>query len=147
MMTDRSIFEIEIHPLVQAGCIIACIILFSLIGRGTELIGLTREDPIFPWIIAVTFLLFFAIGNSVMGIAYKNQGKYAYYSMIGFGFVALAGGTFAYFMSGVPLSEAKSIKWIYIVFSMGYVLFFTMIRAMRRIVQIAQKQDSRLRGE
>lgn len=146
-MANRSIFEIEIHPLVQAGIILGAIAIITLLGLASEALGISKEEPIFPWIISVTMLLFFAIFNSVLGIAYKDQGKYALMSMLAFIVVAVLGGGLAWLISGVSLNDAKSIKWIYVVFSVGYILFFTMVRTMRRIVSIAQKQDARLRGE
>jgi len=47
----------------------------------------------------------------------------------------------------MSIYEAKSFRWIYIVFTFGYLLFLCILRAMRKIVHIAQKQDARLRGE
>ena len=49
--------------------------------------------------------------------------------------------------SGLTIDEAGSFRWLYVVFTMGYIILLAIVRSMRRIVAMAQKQDKRLRGE
>lgn len=146
-MPRSSIFEKEVHPYLQGGVILGGIFIFTCLGLATDAVGLTREDPIFPWMVSVSMLLFFAIGNSVLSLSYKDHKKYWMYSIVAFLSVIFFGGIMAYLFSGISIHDAKSIKWIYVVFSVGYMLFFTIVRSMKRIVTMAQDQDARLRGE
>jgi hypothetical protein len=57
------------------------------------------------------------------------------------------GGLLAYLISGLSIDEAGSYKWILFIFTFCYILFLSIVRAMKKIVTIAQKQDKRLRGE
>lgn len=95
----------------------------------------------FPWTIAASFLLFFAAGNSVMSLLSKNADQYWTRSILSFvGLAVLAGGT-AYLFSSLGMSEAGSYKWIYIVLTIGYLVFMSIIGFMKKIVEFAQREE------
>jgi hypothetical protein len=58
-------------------------------------------------------------------------------------FVALAviSGLFAYLASGIWIDDAGSYRWIYIVVSIGYVIFLSMVTFMKNIVEFAEKEE------
>lgn len=147
-MSDHvSIFNREISPLLQVGAILAVSVLISLIGK---LLGLDTEDSlgaVFPWTISATFLLFFVIFNSALSFSYNNQNKYWLLSILSFVVLVGVGGYLSYLLSGLSIYEAKSMKTIYIIFTIGYVVLLVIVRSMRNILQIVLKQDKRLRGE
>ena len=64
-------------------------------------------------------------------------------------FIALlvGGGFLAYLVSGVTIDEAGSFRWLYVVLTMGYLIFLAIVQSMKRIVDIAIQQDKRLRNE
>ena len=101
----------------------------------------------FSWTIAAAFTLLFGVANSILSLAASDQNKYWMNSIFSYLVVVIIGGSMAWLFSGQTIYEAKSFRWIYIVFTFGYLLFLSMTRVMRKIVQIAQKQDARLRGE
>lgn len=45
------------------------------------------------------------------------------------------------------MDEAGSFRWLYIVFALTYLVFISIVNMMRKIMEIAKKQDARLRGE
>ena len=104
-------------------------------------------DEHFPWTVAASFTLLFAVGNSILSLGASDQNKYWGNSIVSYMAVVVGGGVIAWLFSGQNVYEAKSFRWIYIVFTFGYLLLLSMVRAMRKIVQIAQRQDARLRGE
>ncbi len=110
-------------------------------------LGMFELADYFPWTVAAAFTLLFGVINSVLSLGAKDQNKYWGSSIMSYMGVLVVGGLMAWLISGQSIYEAKSFRWIYIVFTFGYLLFLSVVRAMRKIVQIAQEQDARLRGE
>ena len=47
----------------------------------------------------------------------------------------------AWGFSGVPLNDAGSYRWIYIVVTVGFIVFLTMVNLMKIIVNYAEKEE------
>ncbi len=146
-MDTPSPFKKEIHPLLQAMVVGVSIPVILLLFMIPKWLGIYSLQSYFPWTVAAAMTLFFAVGNSILSLGATNQNKYWGNSIMSYMGLLLFGGFIAWLFSGLNIYEAKSFRWIYIVFTFGYLLFLCMVRAMRKIVQIAQKQDARLRGE
>lgn len=147
MTNQVSLFNKEINPLLQAGVILAISITIVLIGKLLSLDVEGKFGTIFPWSMSASFLLFYVIFNSAFSFSYNDQNKYWMLSIVGFIGLVLIGGYLSYFLSGMSIGEAKSMKSIYIIFTIGYIVLLTIVRSMRSILQIVLKQDKRLRGE
>ena len=132
---------------MQAVITVICIPVFMFLFFIPSWLSVYDPDPYFPWTIAASFTLLFAVMNSVLSLGASDQNKYWGNSIIAYMAVVVAGGFIAWLVSGQNIYEAKSFRWIYIVFTFGYLLFLSIVRLMRKIVQIAQDQDARLRGE
>ncbi len=146
-MESQTIFSREIHPFKQAGGAIILLLIFQLLGllfRGTAFFG---EESVVFWEISMTILLAFMLFNSVMSIPYKNRGLYFRNSLISFVTIAVISGGLAQLLSGQSMDEAGSFKWLYFLFTFVYLVFISIVNAMRKIIEIAKKQDARLRGE
>jgi len=143
-VNNNSILEKKIHPLKQAAGIAAIVIFFLLIFK---MVQSDDTDPRVFWEIAATGLLFFAIMNSVLSIAFEDQNFYWLYSIIGFALLLVSCGGLAFLCSGITIDEAGSFRWIFLVFTMGYIILLAIVRTMKKIITIAQREDKRLRGE
>lgn len=145
--SDKSIFEYNIPPYIQAAVVLAAVVVFILVTKLCGAIGIAEVDGGTPWLIIASMSFFFALGNAVMSLAADDQNKYFLHSLLSFvGLVAIGGGI-AYLFSGQSMDNFGSFRWLFVLFAMGHVFFLLLIRTMRKIVKIAQKQDSRLRGE
>ena len=145
--SNKSIFEYNISPFLQAGAVLATILVFMVVSFALGKTGLVDTDGGTPWLISCSMTFFFAIGNSVLSLAADDQNTYWWQSILSFVLLALLGGSMAYLFSGATIGEVDSYKWLYVVFTFGHILFLAIIRTMRRIVNLAKEQDSRLRGE
>lgn len=144
---QKSILEYNIPPLLQAGALLATVVVFILGGRLISLTGWVDVDAGTPWLVACSFTLFYAIFNSVFSLSAKNPNNYWLHSLLGYLMVSVGGGLIAFLFSGHTMDEVGGYKVIYIVFTMGYILLLIIMRSMKRIVTFAEKQDGRLRGE
>jgi cation transporter-like permease len=143
---SKSLYAKKISPFLQVGVVLAIIVIFNLFAIGFKSIDLFT-DPGNPWLITTSFVLFYALVNSVLSIASDNQNRYWLHSIISYVILLVVGCLIAYLFSGLSIDEAGSYRWILLIFSISYTLFLAIVRTMKRIVKIAQKQDRALRGE
>ena len=136
-----SFLEQKMAPLKQAGLFFGGAIFFMLL---TLLLNQTQWyeiDTLFPWSIATAFLMLFAIFNSLMSLNADSFMKYWASSIYAFMGLALGNGLAAWLFSGIPIGEAQSYRWIFIVITIGFVVFLTMVNLMRKIVTFAEKEE------
>ncbi|HMQ07992.1 MAG TPA: hypothetical protein PKC30_11865 [Saprospiraceae bacterium] len=144
---DKSIYAKSISPMLQAGVIYVLMLIFNIFSYFASFTDLFMIKQGAPWVIFSSFLLFYALINSILSIAARDRNKYWLYSILSYAGLGLAGGTTAWLISGLTMDEAGTYRWILFIFTFGYVLLLSIVRAMRKIVTMAQKQDKRLRGE
>ena len=141
MTTQGSIFERRVDPVLQAGVILAMVLVidvFSLIIAGTNTVGVSNR---FPWLCAASFMLFFALFNSVLSASAQNTAKYWGRSMYSFMGLALGAGLLAWAFSGISIGDAGSYRWIYLVVTVGYLVFLGMISLIKNVVTFAQREE------
>lgn len=137
----ESIFSKTINPVYQAGLALAGVVVFSVAAKLVGMTGLTEVPQRFPWMSAASFLLLFALFNSVFSLTSKDLMKYWGRSMYCFiGLAATAAGA-AYLLSSMTMSEAGSYRWIYIVVGIGYLVFLSLMAMLRKIVEFAQREE------
>ncbi len=141
-----SLFNRNISPFIQAGFVFALILVFLLLGKLGELIGM-GSDETYGWLVSCSMLLFFALFNAVLSISATNRNTYWLHSVLAYVGLAALGGCVAWLYDGLTMNEAGAIKWLYFVITFGWLLFLSIVRAMKRVVNLAIKQDKRLRGE
>lgn len=144
---QESPFDVAYAPIRQAIVIIIAIPVMIFIFWLPSRAGLFALDESFPWTVSAALTLLFGVGNSVLSLSAQDQNKYWGRSIVAYMTVVVASIAIAWLFTGESIYEAKSFKWIYVVFTFCYLLFLSIVRAMRKIVSIAQKQDARLRGE
>lgn len=129
------------HPLNQA-ILVFGVALVLLIGNWlVNLIAPSTIDRLFPWSIATAFMLFFALMNSLLSLRADSFAKYWQASMYSYMALALGTGLIAWGFSGIPIGEAGSYKWIYLVVSFGFLVFLSMINFVKIIVKYAEREE------
>jgi hypothetical protein len=111
------------------------------LGWLTRVSGLMDVEVLFPWAIATAFTLLFALLNSLMSLSADNSIQYygsSVYSYVGLAFM---NGVAARYISGVQLADAESYRWIYIVITIGFLVFMSMVNMMKKIVQFAEREE------
>ena len=146
-MQQKSIFEKELSPFYQLfivlGIAFVLMIFSSLMPRPQNI----QKVFNMPWIIICGMLLFYAMFNSVLSFASVKRDSYWWQSLASFAILMIAGSFMAYGFSGITMDEAGSIRWIYFVFTFGYLVFLSIVNLIRFLTELAQKKDKMLRGE
>jgi hypothetical protein len=140
-MAETSIFERKIDPLHQAGAALAAVLVFDIIGGAFTSPAVDGSPSKWPWLVAASFLLFYALFNAIMSSTSEELMKYwgrSIYSFIG---LAVLSGLLAWGFSGMAIQEAGSYKWIFFVVTLGYLVFLCMFGFMKQIVEFAQKEE------
>lgn len=141
MNQSESIFSKTINPIYQAAIALVGVIVVSLLAKLIALTGITEVPQLFPWMSAASFMLLFAIFNSVFSLSSKNMMKYWGKSIYCFLGLAAAAAGVAYLLSSLTMSEAGSYRWIYIVVGIGYLVFLSLMAMLRKIVEFAQREE------
>jgi hypothetical protein len=147
MIQSSRLITIFQKPLNQAFLIVAMMIVFSLIDfvlpHHNDLFDLNSGS----WIVGTAMIFCFIILNTI--VALRSEHILPYWTRSIFIFVGLLVFTYAwcYMLSGKHIDDVGSFRWLWIVLSMVYLVFFIIARTMKRIVDIANEQDKKLRGE
>lgn len=128
------------NPVNQGVAILSLVLIFNIGAIVFRSAGMDIEQR-FPWTIAASFLLFFAAMNAVMSVFTENTDKYWSRSVICFAALAVGSALLAQLFSGLAMNEAGPYKWIYIVLTIGYIVFLLILTAMRKIVDFAQREE------
>lgn len=138
---SSSIFQKALNPFMQAGISLGLALFMLISSKLVKLTGIISVSERFPWTTAATFILFFAVFNSVFSLTTTDTRKYWGRSMYAFLAVVLISGSLAYLFSYIPLSEAGSYRWIFFVLSFGYLVFISIMMMARKIVEFAQREE------
>ena len=141
--SQTSFMNRVFNPILQAFIVFSGLVIFMLTAKIIKMSGsIFVNDRIF-WVIAGTAILFFALFNSVISLAVKDMNQYWTRSTASYAVLMVLSGSMAYLFSSMTISEAGTFRWIFMVLTFGYLLFLSIMRFMRKIVQIAQQEDNK----
>lgn len=129
------------NPVVQAALCLGGALVFILLSKLVQATSLMEVSERFPWMAAASFLLLFSIFNTVGSIFSDNRNKYWQRSIYGFIGLALSSGLLAWSFSSLSIGEAGSYRWIFIVLTLGYLVFVSIMNLARTIVEFAQREE------
>jgi len=143
----QSLFSKQVHPRILALLAFGGVLLFSLLGQFMNF-GSDKMFEQFPWMIAAAFMLVFAIFNSVFWISSTNTSKYLSQSIIYYVLLAMASGLLAYAISGISPNEAGSIRAIFIILTIGYMVFMAIMGTIKFLIGFFnQEEKNKLEGK
>lgn len=129
------------NPVIQALVTVAAIVFVMLGAKLVRLTGLIEVSDRFPWMTSASFLLCFSLFNSVFSVFTRSMVKYWGKSIYSFMGLAVVSGFLAYLFSSKDLSEAGSYWWIFIVVSVGYLVFLGIMAFIKGVVDFAQREE------
>ena len=142
-LNQAAFMEKVRNPILQAVTVFTGVIGLMLILKIIIWSGSAAITNRAFWIIAGSAILFFALLNSIISLSVKDMSQYWTRSTICYTVLMISSGALAYIFSSMTITEAGSFKWIFMVLTFGYLLFLSVMRFMRKIVEIAQKEDDK----
>jgi hypothetical protein len=134
------------NPIFQTFVVLGISLVAMIVFYALKLAGMMDVDNRVFWVIGGATTLFYGLFNSVISLASVDMNVYWFRSTLSYAALMIASATLAFLFSGITITEAGSFKWIYMVLTFGYLLFLSIMRFMRKIVQIAQKEDDKWVG-
>lgn len=134
-------------PFFQLGIILVLLVFLASVMQFSMTEEQRALSPNTAWEVMASCVLFFSLVNAVFSLQTKARANYWRNSIFSFIALLLLGSGIAWLFTGVSLRDAGSIGWILFVFSFGYLIFLSIANIMRFVMELAQKQDKRLRGE
>lgn len=147
-MTEESrLIALCQKPLNQAAFVVIMMIIFSLIDKVMPHHYELLEVNSGTWIIGTAMIFFFIILNAI--VAFLTDIILPYWTKSILLFIGLLVFTYGwcYLLTGKHIDDAGGFSWLWIVLTMAYFVFFGIARSMKRIVDLANDQDKKLRGE
>lgn len=145
-LDQTSFMDKTQNPIIQAVVVSIGVLVMMFIAKLIILAGSSVVGNRVFWIIAGSAILFFAIFNSIISLSVNDMNQYWTRSTLCYTGLMISSGFFAYVFSSMTISEAGTFKWIFMVLTFGYLFFLSVMRFMRKIVQIAQKEDDKWMG-
>lgn len=143
MNESSTIFEKSIPPVYQAVMAYGAILILSILVKLGEFIGIFAPSFMLIWIISASFLLLFGMFNSLFCLSAKSIGQYWSRSIFSYAGLAVMSGLTAWLFTSVSIGEAATFKWLYLVVTVGYLVFLSVVGFIRIIVEIAKQKDTR----
>jgi hypothetical protein len=140
-VSDKSFFSKDLSPYKQAGMVLALMLFLMLFAYIFELVGISKKDEMTPWIVAIAMVMFYSLMNCILSLSTKDEVGYWLKSVLSFVVIIIVGVMVSWAISGLSIFDSKSLKWIFLVFTFVYLVLISILRFMKRIVRIAQKQD------
>lgn len=141
MIAIQPLFLHTAKPFVQALLIVGAVFVVNIGSLMIKSTGLVEVTNRFAWLNAASFMLFFAVLNSLYALTAKSVPHYWGLSMYSFMFVAGISGLQAYLFSGISIANAGSYMWIYVVVTFGYLVFLTLMTILKKVVAFAEKEE------
>ncbi|MFZ2899480.1 MAG: hypothetical protein WA004_12700 [Saprospiraceae bacterium] len=138
---QKSLYAKAYNPVLQAAVIFGASLLVILVAKFIDLAGIVDVGQRFPWLSAASFMLFYAVFNSIFSLSSNNSNQYFSRSVFSFMGLAVANGLIAWLFSSLTINEAGSYRWIYVVITFGYLVFMSIMGFMKRIVEFAQREE------
>jgi uncharacterized protein YacL len=129
------------NPFVQAGLAAGFILGFLLLGLAIKSMAPGNMGARLPWITSTAMILLFAVFNSVFCLMAANATQYWNRSLISYLLLLGFGGLVAWLVSGIPISDAGSFKWLFMVISLSYLVFISIVNLIKVIVAFAEKEE------
>jgi hypothetical protein len=142
MLQPESTFIAKAYnPFLQAAVTLGAALIVILGAKLVNLSGIIEVPARFPWMTAAVFMLCYALFNSVFSLSANNMMKYWGRSVYSFMGLAFFSGLLAWLFSSLTISEAGSYRWIFIVVTVAYLVFLSVVAIMRKIVDFAQREE------
>jgi uncharacterized BrkB/YihY/UPF0761 family membrane protein len=99
------------------------------------------------WTIALCGSFLTMILSCLVYLLSPDINNFWWQAILSFVVVTAVGIITAVYFSGQSMDEAGNYRLIYVVFGFSYILLLAIIRTMKWIMGIAEREDARLRGE
>jgi hypothetical protein len=128
-------------PFYQAGLIFVFILALSLLDMTLPHDTAIISPAAGPWILATALLLCYVFFNTVFLFRIKETIPYWSKSMISYVILLILTYGWCYFLSGRHIDEVGSFRWLWMVLTLVYMVFFAIAYTIKGIIAIADREE------
>lgn len=140
---NQSIFAKAHNPILQASLILGAALFIMLSGFIANSLNIADVSIGFYWQTISSFMLLYAIFNSIISFAAKDLNQYWLRSILAYvGIVAIGSGC-AYLITGKTVNEVDSYRWIFFIITFGFLSFLSITGFIKRILQAVEAEEKR----
>ncbi len=141
-MRQRSFTFLEkaYNPILHALLMAAFGAIVMLLAKTLDWLSILQVEATFPWLTTGAVFLLFAISNSIFSLASSDVNAYFTKSLLASAILVVLLFGLSYLLSGIWVTEADSYLWIYKVLGFCYLVFVSIINAIKKVVEYAQKE-------
>ena len=143
----QSIFDRPFNPIHQGILVLAIYIILLCTIIFLNSIKWINFQPLDHWKYATSMILFYVMLCCVFCFSAKEKMIYYRNSIFTYVILLFVFSGISQWFSGLSIFEAESYSWILTVFSIIFIVMLTIINMVRKIVEIAIKQDKKLTDE
>lgn len=147
MNKDIKLIQFFNKPFHQAALVAIMIMVFTLVDIMLPHSNTLLEADAGPWIVATAMILCYIILNSL--IALRAEPIVPYWSQSVMFYLGLFVLTYlwCFFLTGKHIDEVGPFRWLWFVLTMVYMVFFAIARSVKRVIDIANEQEEKVKGE
>lgn len=143
--TQESFFTKSMNPYLIAAVCLGGAVLFMVLGSFMNAIGATSLSERFPYISVGSFMLLFAVYNSIFSLNAADLNQYWGKSFMAYLGLVAGGLLFAYLFSSLWLPG--TFRWIFSILTFGYLAFLSIMGFVKRMFMIVKREDERMHGK
>lgn len=137
----KKYFSDITKPQTQVLAVYVIILFIMVCAFAIQIMTTDVVSPKFYWLTTTAMMLFYSVGNSIGCLVSKNMNIYFRDSVYSFAVLAIAAGYTAFLFSRMSIFEAGSYSWLFKVVFFVYLVFMSLVRFMKVIVDFAQKEE------
>lgn len=135
-----------INPFYMAATAAILCLVLMILGKLAGFEGVAGEVGEFPWMTSASIILLFVIFSSMFSLFSENISQYYKLAIPAFVALIAANSLMAYVFSGfIWINDVGSYRGIYFILIMGYLMLQLMTRFIKKIMNVAQKEDDEFR--
>lgn len=133
-----SFFE---SPFYQAGLVFIFILALSVLDMSLPHESAILNPKAGSWTVTTAMILCFVFLNSVFLFRIKESGPYWVKSIVSYVVLLIFAYAWCYLLSGLHIDEVGTFRWIWMVLTLVYMVFFAIAYTIKGIIGIADREE------
>lgn len=141
MQQKSTFFDKPFDPVRLLIYVFAGYLILVLGFKVFELAGFAEPSIKLPYMVGGAFMFIFAMFGSLFVVKAKEVSKYlgrVIYCYLG---LTVATILVSWLLTGKSIGEVGTFKWIYLVLTVGFMIFLGIMIFARRIIEYAEKEE------
>ncbi len=130
-------------PFYQAGLVLCFIIVLSLIDNVLPHHSKIIDPKAGPWMVSTAMMLCYVFLNTVFLFRINHVVSYWIKSVLCYVILLILAYGWCYLLTGMHIDDVGSFRWLWIVLTLVYTIFFAIAYTIRGIIAIADREEGR----